>query len=111
MRVKLGKLHLLFDTEVGLGWGGSVNLTTFPPPLPRRPPAVLHTGADAPDLCGGQWPSWLLHGPAPAKGKPHPPGSLSHHSPAPILRASPTPLGFKSTPGSLMGKGLPACQD
>ncbi|XP_022445390.2 NADPH:adrenodoxin oxidoreductase, mitochondrial isoform X1 [Delphinapterus leucas] len=34
---------------------------------PELPPAVLHTGADPPDLCGGQWPSWLLHRPTPAK--------------------------------------------
>lgn len=95
MGVKLEKLQLLPDAHVGLG---SADLTFHPPPhLPpiRLPAAVIYTGAAPPDLCGGQWSSWLLYRPAPAKGKPHFPGSLSHDSPvAPILRASPTPFEF-----------------
>lgn len=36
MRVKLGKLHLLFDSEVVWDWGGSVVLISLPPVLGSR---------------------------------------------------------------------------
>lgn len=57
--------------RVGLGWLESVDLTLLSPPLPspRLLPAVLHA-RDPSDLCGWQWPSWLLHSPAPVKGRP-----------------------------------------
>ncbi|PNJ87692.1 FDXR isoform 4 [Pongo abelii] len=45
-------------------------------PRTRLPPAGSTPREDPPDLCGGQWPSWLLHGPTPAKAAP--PGPRGH---------------------------------
>lgn len=63
-------------------------------PSPRLLPEVLHTGEDPSDLCGRQWPSWLLHSPTLVKGKRGTPSRLpSYHSfLVPILGVGSSPL-------------------
>lgn len=69
-------------------------------PSPWLLQEVLHTGDNPSDLCGRQWPSWLLHSPTLVEGKSVPPPRFLSHRTVHFLPQFWGPFGLPDKEGA-----------